>query len=71
MNVRRQLADDIRRQIGDFPSFTEVAGYLGLSPKTARVFLSDLPSFRIGQKKCYFPADLARKLESVRVEPKV
>ena len=45
-------------------SFGRLAKYLGVCPKTARKLLEGVPSYEIGQKRCYFTSDIALWLEN-------
>lgn len=64
MATRKQIADDLRTQCGKIISFGVLSEYLGMCPKAARKFLADVPSYNMGNKRCFFPIDVARKLES-------
>lgn len=67
MANRKQIADDLRSRCGNLISFNKLAEYLNMSPKTARKFLSDVPSYEVGNKKCYLAIDVAGKLDGLRV----
>ena len=63
MATKKQIAEDIRREVGNFASFGKLCKYLGLCPHAGRDFLADVPSYTLGNKKCYFAVDVANKIE--------
>ena len=67
MATRKQIADDIRQQCGNFVSFGKIAAYLGMSPHTAREWLEDVPSYQTGKKRYFLAIDVARKIEQSQV----
>lgn len=67
MADKKQITDDLRQQCGSVISFNKLAAYLGMSPKTARTFLSDVPCYEMGNKRCFLAVDVAKKLEGLRV----
>ena len=64
---KKKLADDLRAQCGNVISFNKLAEYLGMAPKTARKFLEDVPSYQLGNKRCFLAVDVAAKIEGLRV----
>lgn len=60
--TKKQITEDLRQQCGNLISFGKLAKYLGMSPHTARDFLSDVPSYETGGKRCFFAIDVAAKL---------
>ncbi len=67
MATKKQIADDLRQQCGNFISFGELSRYLGMCPSKAREFLADVPAYDTGRKRCYFAIDVAKKLEALQV----
>ena len=67
MATKKEIAADLRAQCGNVISFNKLAEYLGMAPKTARKFLADVPSYQLGSKRCFLVADVAAKIEGLRV----
>ena len=65
--TKKEIAADIRQQVGNVLSTNQVGEYLGMSPKPLRAFLSSVPCFELGRKKCYFAVDLAQRLVEAQV----
>ncbi len=67
--TRKEIEADIKKTVGNFPTFSQAADYLGMSPHTAREFLEDVPSYRTkddARGRRFFACDLARRLEECR-----
>lgn len=62
--TRRQIQEDLRQQCGNLISFGKLCKYLGMCAHAGRDFLADVPSYEIGNKKCYLAIDIAKKLEA-------
>lgn len=67
MASKKQIADDLRAQCGNVISFNKLAEYLNMAPKTARKFLADVPSYEMGNKRCFLAVDVAAKIEGLQV----
>ena len=67
MATKKQIADDLRTQCGSVISFNKMAAYLGMSPKTARKFLADVPSYDMGKKRCFLAIDMAAKIAGQQI----
>ena len=67
MATKKEIAADLRVQCGTVISFNKLAAYLGMAPKTARKFLADVPSYEMGNKRCFLAVDVAAKIEGLRV----
>lgn len=65
--TKKEIAADIRQQVGNVLSTNQVGEYLGMSPKPLRAFLADVPCFELGRKKCYFAIDLAKRLAEAEI----
>lgn len=65
--TKKEIAADIRQQVGNVLCTNQVGEYLGMSPKPLRVFLEGVPCFELGRKKCYFAVDLAQRLVEAEV----
>ena len=64
---KKEIAADIRQQVGNVLSTNQVGAYLGMSPKPLRQFLEGVPCFELGRKKCYFAVDLAQRLVEAEI----
>ena len=67
MATKKQIADDLRQQCGNFISFGDLSRYLGMCPSKAREFLADVPAYVTGRKRCYFAIDVATKLAGMQI----
>lgn len=65
--TKKEIAADIRQQVGNVLSTNQVGEYLGMSPKPLRAFLEGVPCFELGRKKCYFAIDLAQRLAEAEI----
>ena len=67
MANKKQIADDLRTQCGNVISFNKLAKYLNMAPKTARKFLADVPSYEMGNKRCFLAVEVAAKIAGLQV----
>lgn len=65
MAVRKNIADDLRRQYGSSLTGNQVLNYLGVDYKTGKAFLSALDSFTVtdGGHKRYLAIDVAAEID--------
>ena len=62
MATKREIAADLREQVGNSLTRPQLQQYLGLSQHTLDRFLLDVPFIRIERKKIYLAVDVARKI---------
>lgn len=67
----RALADELQRTYGvSALTLVQVSKVIGVkSDNTARAWTRDLPYVMIGGRKKYMVSDVAKKIDSARVEP--
>jgi len=63
MATRREIADEIRAQYGNFLSQSQVREYLGRGKDQTARFCEDIPYTQEGRKKRFMAIDIARKLD--------
>lgn len=62
MASKREIAEDIRRQYGNFLSQNQIRQYMGKGSHQTAEFVANIPFIRDGRKKSFFAMDVARKL---------
>ena len=67
MATKKEIVEDIRKQYGNLISTKDAGKYLGLCPKTTRIFLAGVPHYDMGRKKCYLAIDIANRLISAEM----
>ena len=67
MATKKQIVEDLRQQYGNLISTTDVGKYLGLCPKTTRIFMAGVPHYDMGRKRCYLAIDVANRLASAEI----
>lgn len=65
--VDKELAADIRRNYGGMLNLTAVAKLLNRHRDTARKFMDGVPAYNINGRRYWMAADVARRLEEVKI----
>ena len=66
MADRRQIAEDIKKEVGNFFNLTAAARYLGMSRGKTRTFLQGVPFYQDGKEKRFLAIDVAKRIEETR-----
>ena len=67
MATKKEIVNDIRAQCGNLLTTKQVGKYLGLSPKTVRDFLAEVPCYDMGRKRCYMAIDVANRIAAAQL----
>lgn len=67
MADRRQITQDIKSEIGNFPNLSAICRYLGCGYEKAVDYLRDVPYIKDGKEKRYLAIDIARMISEKMV----
>ncbi len=62
MATKKEIVNDIRSQCGNLITTKDVGRYLGLCPKSTKLFMEGVPHYDVGRKKCYMAIDVANRI---------
>lgn len=65
---RAELVRDMRKEIGTFPTTSQIARYMGVSRDKVRVIVAGLEYIEDGRSKKYFINDIAGRLLKMKGE---